>query len=170
MVVSIHSARVIPLSIALLLPACSAPSGEFPSLERRPFETETPVAEPAAPARPVKLSGALAAKVEAIMSKHGVANANFTKALPAMQRTAAGAAGRSPGSEAWVNAHLVLSRLDKSRADSVVALGELDGLIADQIDGDSDYVGLLVEEQEQIARDVAAQRSEIDRLSRLIGE
>ena len=87
-----------------------------------------------------------------------------------MRNIAGKAAGTSPGSEAWVNAHMELSRLDKTRADSVAALGEMDGLIADQIQGDSAYVALLVDAQQSIATEVAAQRSEIDRLSRQIGE
>lgn len=81
-----------------------------------------------------------------------------------------GAAGSKPGTETWVNAHMELSRLDKMRADSVAALGELDTLIAEQIDGDSAYVTLLVEYQQEVATDVVAQRTEIDRMSNQIGE
>ena len=163
-------ARLTLLCPALFLLGCSTPDGDFPSLERRPFETDTPVAEPVVPAAPVALPDALADKAGALTRRHNAANALFTKALPTMQETAAGAAGRAPGSEIWVNAHLQLSRLDKSRADSVAALGEFDGLIADQIDGDSGYVALLVRIQEGIAADVGAQEAEIERMSKLIGE
>ena len=87
-----------------------------------------------------------------------------------MRTIAAKAAGTAPGSESWVNAHLELSRLDQARADSVAALGEMDKLIADQIEGDSAYVALLVEAQQGIATDVAAQRAAIDAMSAQIGE
>ena len=87
-----------------------------------------------------------------------------------MQKLAANAAGSAAGSESWVNAHMQLSRLDKIRADSVAALGQLDTLIADEIDADSAYVTLLVEYQQNITNDVAAQRAEIDRMSNQIGE
>lgn len=157
------------MAALLLLPACSASDGRFPSLERRPFETQTPVATPA-PAAPAALPEALASKVQALIARHQSANTSFIAGLLAMHVTAAGAAGSPPGSESWVNAHLQLSRLDKTRADSVAALGELDGLIAEQIDGDSVYVSLLVEYQQQVATEVAAQRGEIDGMSRQIGE
>ena len=170
MAVSYHRAILVPLCMALLLPGCSTPDGDFPSLERRPFETETPVAEPVAPAAPTVLPAALADKVSTLTNRHQAASASFAKALPNVQRIAAGAASRSAGSEAWVNAHLLLSRLDKMRFDSVAALGEFDGLIGDHIDGDSGYVALLVEAQEKIAAEVAAQKAEIERMSRLIGE
>ena len=170
MAVSYHRALLVPIGLALLLPGCSTPAGDFPSLERRPFETKTPVAEPVAPATPTVLPAPLADKVRAINKRHQAASANFSKALPATQRTAAGAAGRSAGSEVWVNAHLQLSRLDKLRFDSVAALGELDELIADQIDSDSAYVELLLEAQKDIAAEIAAQKSEVERMSQLIGE
>ena len=153
----------------LLLSACSGPEGQFPSLERRPYETDAPVPAPP-PAAPAALPDTLASKVKSIINRHETANASFTKGLPSVRGTAAKAAGTAPGSESWVNAHLQLSRLDKSRADSVAALGELDTLIADQVEGDSEYVTLLVAIQQDIATDVAKQRDEIDRMSRQIGE
>ena len=170
MAVSYHRVLLVPMCMALFLTGCSTPEGDFPSLERRPFETETPVAEPVAPVAPTVLPAALAKQVSALINRHETASASFAKALPNVQRISAGAAGRSAGSEAWVNAHLQLSRLDKMRFDSVAALGEFDGLIGDQIDSNSGYVALLVEAQEKIASEVAAQKAEIERMSRLIGE
>ena len=87
-----------------------------------------------------------------------------------MQTIAAKASGSAPGNENWVNAHLMLSRLDKTRADSVAALGAFDGLISEQADGDSVYIVLLSGYQQDIADDVAAQTTQIDRMSRQIGE
>lgn len=170
MAVSYHRALLGPIGLALLLPGCSTPADVFPSLERRPFETGTPVAEPVALVVPTVLPTALADRVSALTKRHEAARASFAKALPNVQRIAAGAAGRAAGSEAWVNAHLVLSRLDKVRFDSVSALGEFDKLIGEQIDGDSGYVALLTTAQEKLAGEVADQKAEIERLSRLIGE
>lgn len=170
MTVSYHHALSLPICLALLLAGCSTPSGDFPSLERRPFETVAPLVEPVTPAPPTALPKALANKVSALTVRHQTSSASFAKALPNVQRISAGAAGRAAGSEAWVNAHLQLSRLDKARFDSVAALGEFDELIADQIDSDSGFVALLLEAQEKIASEVAAQKAEIERMSRLIGE
>ncbi len=167
-----HTSTLTSLGFLLALTACSAPSGQFPSLERRPFETQAPPTETLtpAPAAPTALPAALAVKASALAARHKAANASFAESLATMRGTAANAAGAAPGSESWVNAHLQLSRVDKARADSVAALGELDALIAEQIDGDSAYVTLLTGIQQNIAVEVAAQRAEIDRMSRQIGE
>jgi hypothetical protein len=170
MVIPYQTRDLIPFCMIAALAGCSTPEGNFPSLERRAFETDTPIIEPVAPSAPTELPAVLADKVSAITRKHQAASATFAKALPTIQRTASSAAGGAPGSEAWVNAHLQLSRVDRLRFDSVAALSELDELIADQINGDSRYVVLLVGAQELIAKDVADQKAEIERMSRLIGE
>ena len=87
-----------------------------------------------------------------------------------MQSVASSAAGSSPGSESWVNAHVQLSRLDKKRADSVAVVREFDSLISDAGALDSAFVVLLTAAQKPVVDDVAAQNDEINRLSRLIGE
>lgn len=167
-----RASLAIGLGLTVLLSGCGLPEGSFPTLERRPYEVDGPNMAPVAaqPAAPLALPPSLAAKVDALGKRHAAADASFQSGLPGMRNIAGKAAGTSPGSEAWVNAHMELSRLDKTRADSVAALGEMDGLIADQIQGDSAYVALLVDAQQSIATEVAAQRSEIDRLSRQIGE
>jgi ABC-type transporter Mla subunit MlaD len=155
----------------ILLSACGAADGEFPSLERRPYESNSPIAAPEiAVAAPVTLPTALAANVDDLGRRHVAAQAIFAKDLQSVQSVASRAAGSSPGSESWVNAHLLLSRLDKARGDSVAVVREFDTLISAQADADSDFVQLLTEAQKPVADDVAAQNAEIERLSRLIGE
>ena len=155
----------------ILLSACGTADGEFPSLERRPYESKNPIPAPeiAAPA-PVTLPTGLAANVDDLGRRHIAAQAIFAKDLPSVRSAAAKAAGSSPGSELWVNAHLQLSRLDKARGDSVAVVREFDTLISAQADADSDFVPLLTDAQRPVADDVAAQNAEIDHLSRLIGE
>lgn len=172
MAVLLKPFHLIPLCAVAILSACATPEGDFPSLERRPFETDgTDLgAEPAAPAAPTELTPGLTEKVKALTASHRMANDAFNRALPRVQGIAQRAAGSAQGSEAWVNAHLELSRLDHSRSASVAALGELDELIAAQADADSDYVPLLTAYQEPMANEVVAQRSEVERLSQLIGE
>lgn len=154
-----------------LLAACSSTGEEFPSLERRPYESNNPVVAPEVPApAPVSLTAELSAKVNALAVRHRTAQADFAKTLPSVQAVASKAAGSPIGSESWVNAHLQLSRLDKLRTDSVAVVREFDSLIADQGAGDPAMVPLLTEAQKPVADDVAAQNDEINRLSRLIGE
>ena len=162
---------VSALLLLLILAACGAPDVRFPSLERRTYETDAPIAAPAeSAAAPSVLSAESQTKADALLTRHRAAHGDYLRGLPAVQSTASRAAGTSPGSEAWVNAHVMLSRLDKLRSDSVAALRDFDGLIADAGADDAGVAALLTEAQRPVAEDVAEQNAEIARLSRLIGE
>ena len=161
------------ISLLLLgtLAACASTEGQFPSLERRAYETSAPIAPPAeSPAAPSVLSAELATKVDALLARHSAAQASYQRTLPSVQSTASRASGTAIGSEAWVNAHVVLSRLDKARSDSVGVLRGFDALIADARARDAGLAALVTEAQRPVADDLAAQNAEIARLSRLIGE
>lgn len=166
----------ILILLPLIVTACAAPQGEFPSLLRRPYETNAPITAtlPPDPNIGAVLPSDLAAKANALTARHRVAANAYRDLLPAVTAAARGASGTSVGSEAWVSAHLQVSRLDKARADSKAALAEFDRLITAQLDADSqsngqDISALLIEYQAVIAADSAAQDSEIDRLSSIIG-
>lgn len=160
-----------PVLVVLLLSACSTTEGQFPSLERRPYESNAPISAPeAVPAAPTELPAQLQAKVDALTRRHGAAQADYQRKLPAVQALASRASGSAPGTESWVNAHLELSRLDDSRADSVAVVREFDSLIADQGKMDSSLVPLLSNAQQPVVDMIAGQNAEINRLSRLIGE
>lgn len=160
--------RLTPL---ILLASCGSMEGQFPSLERRAYEDNDPITPPVtAPAAPVSMSVELKAQVNALLSRHQAAQAAYTGRLDAVRSVASRAAGSAAGSEGWVNAHVLLSRLDKMRDDSVAAVRAFDTLIADAGTGDSGLVALLIDAQKPVADDVAAQNEEIQRLSRLIGE
>ena len=163
--------RLTGLCSLVLLSACAADEGQFPSLERRPYESKGPIIAPEQPApAPAVLPAELAAKVSALTNRHKAAQAVFAKDFPATQSVASKAAGSTPGSETWVNAHLQLSRLDKARADSVAVVREFDAMISAEADGDSTWVPLLTDAQKPVAADVAGQNAEIERLAQLIGE
>ena len=160
--------RLTPL---ILLASCGSIEGRFPSLERRSYENVDAITAPITPpAAPVSMPVELKAQVDALLLRHQVAHAAYLGHLDAVRAVASRAAGSAPGSEAWVNAHVVLSRLDKMRDDSVAAVRAFDGLIADASAGDSGLVALLTDAQKPVADDVAVQNDEIRRLSRLIGE
>lgn len=169
-----------PASIALvallLLAACSTPTGNFPSLEKRDYESDDPIAEPEE--LPVEiasaLSPALKVKADALLVRYRSGQAAFDSGLPEIRRIAASAAGSKPGTETWVNAHLKLSRLDKARAESVAALSAIDDLVSETEDLDLKsgpaQAPLLVPIQREIATGVSVQNQIIDQLSRQIGE
>jgi hypothetical protein len=160
--------RLMPL---ILLASCGSIDGQFPSLERRAYENNDAITVPITPpAAPVSLPVELKAQVDALLARHKIAHAAYLERLDAVRAVAARAAGSAPGTEAWVNAHVTLSRLDKIRDDSVAAVRAFDGLIADANAGDSGLAALLTDAQKPVLDDVAVQNDEIRRLSRLIGE
>lgn len=160
-----------PLLLLLILSACGTKEGGFPSLERRSYEADASIFAPTESAAALSvLPGEFAAKSDALQARHRTAHAGYMGALAAAQAIASQAAGSSPGSEAWVNAHLMLSRLDKTRADSVAAVRDFDGLIADAGARDAGIAVLLTEVQRPVIEDVARQNAEIARLSNVIGE
>lgn len=160
--------RLMPL---ILLASCGSIDGQFPSLERRAYENNDAITAPITPpAAPLSMSVELRAQVDALLSRHKIAHAAYLERLDAVRSVAARAAGSAPGSEAWVNAHVILSRLDKIRDDSVAAVRAFDSLVADANAGDSGLAALLTDAQKPVVDDVAVQNDEIRRLSRLIGE
>lgn len=170
-----HALILAPI-FATCLSACSAPDGEFPSLNKRPFETQKPVED--IDKQPLLISETLpksiSAKLASLQSRHEAAANAYAKLLPAARQSAQTAAGLKAGSENWVSAHVKLSRLDKARADSVSALAEIDKMITTQLETNSDaqtpsFVHLLIPTQTAMANAVAAQNIEIRKLSLLIG-
>jgi hypothetical protein len=160
--------RLMPL---ILLASCGSIDGQFPSLERRAYENNDAITAPITPpAAPVSMSVELKAQVDALLARHQIAHAAYLERLDAVRSVAARAAGSAPGTEGWVNVHVILSRLDKIRDDSVAVVRAFDGLIADANAGDSGLAALLTDAQKPVVDDVAAQNDEIRRLSRLIGE
>ncbi len=167
--------------LATSLSACTATKGEFPSLQKRPFEgaaLEQPT-EITTNSLAETLPAPLAAKIASIQARHNASASAYADLLPAARNAARAAAGSGAGNENWVAAHVTLGRLDKSRADSVAALAELDALVISQEDIEfrgGEFKGsvpsvlhLLTPVQAKIAEAVASQNSEISRLSLLIG-
>ena len=171
-------ARILPLVLmAAALAGCSSVEGEFPSLERRPFEQAAPVVAPTLPPTPVasSLPAAMDASVRALQARHDKASAAFDAMLPAVRVTANAASSSPTGSEAWVGAQLMVSRLDKARSDAVAAVAEMDGLLLVQQETESQGATILLSPLLKPALDKMVQRTarqnqEIDRLSRMIGQ
>lgn len=160
--------------LALLVSGCASDKGDFPSLSKRPYETDDPLGEVAeAPAPPVAttLPADLQQKLDALLARGRAASAAYEAAIPDAHIAARGASGSAVGSETWVNAHMILSRADGARADGVAALGELDKLIAQQTaDGaDAGIISLLSKPEEILAKQIDAQNDEVERIAAMIG-
>lgn len=170
--------NLLCLAVVLsLLGACSTPEGDFPSLAKRPYESDDPIAEPVDTGAQIatSLPAALASQVAALEARHRTAQAAYEKMLPAVQGVVSRSAGAAVGSEGWADANVQLSRLDYARADSVKVVGEMDELVtqqrnSDSLSGDPQTAPLLEARQQAIASDVEKQDAEINRLSAMLSE
>jgi hypothetical protein len=164
------------LLVTAMLPACTSTQDLFPTLEKRPFETATTEnILPVAPRETAnRLPSELAEKVTAIDTLFNSALSNYAALLPEARRVAAGAAGSAMGSENWVNAQLIVSRLDGARADAALAQSQIDQIMTQQLDAESRSQDpllspLIAPLQQRIAKAVVAQNEELERLARQIG-
>lgn len=161
---------------ALLLAGCAA-RGDFPSLAPRAVEGElSPAAggrcevaslDPLlAPAAPIGDNPMLAASLAELVERARKGEREFAELLPTARRAAA-RAGRS-GSEPWIEAQQLVSRLESERSPTVDALAELDALgIArseDRGTSPADRERVLAALQ-QVRALALAQRAELDRLT-----
>jgi hypothetical protein len=172
-----NRASLLSVLLVIALSGCKAVEGDFPSLAKRPFESTNPNAPPlVVPETPIaeSLPADMALVVANLVQRHQKAQDQYVGMLAAVQGQAARAAGSAMGSEAWINAHLAVSRLDSARADSVAALAEMDALIEKQIereesDNSPRLIALLEPKQRLLIAAVAEQSSELDRLAKQIG-
>ncbi len=172
---------LLPLSLSLLcLSGCSTAEGAFPSLAKRPFETESaaqgisPQSSKAGAQIADSLPEGLQIRVDGLISRASQAQAAFDSALPGVRRIAASASGATQGGEKWVTAHMEVSRLDAVRANGASALAELDAMIAlasdDESKGAEILVSpLLIEARQWLAAQVDSQDEILDQLARQIG-
>lgn len=141
-----------------------APEGTFPSLAMRPEERLVTVGEPRRPRTDPASDPALRGQASALLAQGRAGMREFEANEAAAERAARNSGAR--GSESWVGAQLLLSRLEEARAATMTALAELDRLStarADQATNSSDYVFVqeAVAELEQIG---ANQQTRLDRL------
>ena len=123
------------LSASLLLAACASP-GDYPSLARRDAERFPQTAEPVArrPAGPVPAQSvagpALRAQLHGLEERARTAHARFLRERSRAIALVAAGAGAARGSESWSVATIALSGLESARSDTMVALADLDSLLA----------------------------------------
>ncbi len=163
---------MLPLCVTplLLLAGCATTDGDFPSLSKRPYENTETISERPAP-EPIIMSAELDAQSNAMLAKARGGQAAFEASLPTARNSANAARGSAVGSEIWISAHVALSRLDKARADTVAALGEIDRMIATEREKGSsvNIISILAERQASIAQLSDAQTDQIETLTRIIG-
>lgn len=161
----------------LLLSACSTAQGDFPSLAKRPFESKVPVSAPerTLPETAVALPPQLADQINGLENRARQADAKFTANLPAAQAAVQAATSAAIGSEAWIKAHMLLSRLDAGRGEGVSALAELDTILAQEGAREQGRAATLLTPlikavHARVAERIEFQNQTIDRLSRQVGQ
>jgi hypothetical protein len=112
------------LCASLLLSAC-VDQGSFPSLAKRPFETNSAAVAAPAPALPQLVSDpALLVRAGAAVARARAGVSGFEAVLPAARSSVGQGAAR--GSDSWINAQLQLSRLERTLEPANAALSDLD--------------------------------------------
>ncbi|NCN84961.1 MAG: hypothetical protein GW808_02570 [Sphingomonadales bacterium] len=154
--------------ITVPLSGCVMQEGDFPSLQKRPYETEPTITEPAAPAPLLApLPAAVQNKLDTAVAQSQAAHDEFLESLPSAKSRVAAARGSAPSSESWVVAHMALAALEIERSPSVEALADIDTLYRDQLEREalediSGGIAAITVQRDAVEEQVARQQAEID--------
>lgn len=161
-------ARSVFFSLPVLLIAgCGSNAGEFPSLAKRPIESqgETATAAPSPSAPGPSIGSAAQRRIETAIGLGESSEVSFNIALAAAQTAVESAKGAAFGSESWINAQMVLSALEQTQGPLKSAIADLDEearLFAES--GGSG--GLIVTAQARLAAIDARQSAIVEELTR----
>ncbi len=175
---------LLPMAAPALLTACAS-QGDFPSLAPRAVERELsgapaphclpagtaagPASAPAPAPAPLPSDPAVGGRTAALLEQARRGQRAFSELLPQARASArrAGAAGSEP----WIAAQQLISRLEAARAPTVDALAELDALSAarseDAATAPQEAASVLAA-AEEVRRLADAQRTELDRLNGML--
>ena len=112
----------------LLLSACAAPGGPYPSLQPRPTEAIDPRVPVVRPMNDRPVTPALAERLRGLVERARSGSSAFDAAASAAERMAAGAGTKQ--SEAWIAAQEALSGAIGAREPVVQALADIDEIAA----------------------------------------
>lgn len=154
--------------ITVSLSGCAMQEGDFPSLQKRPYEIEPVIDEPTAPAPVLSpLPTEVQNKLDAAVTRSQAAHDQFLADLPATKNRVDAARGAAQSSESWVVAHMTLAALEIVRSPSVEALADIDALFRDQLEREtlediSGGITAITAQREAVKEQVALQQAEID--------
>ena len=123
--------RSAALLIILLLGACAAPGGPYPSLQPRAAERIDPRVPVERPVNDRPVTPALAARLAELIAQAYGGEAAFEPAAAEAERLAANAG--APQSEGWTVAQQALSAAIEARGPTASALGDVDALGANAL-------------------------------------
>lgn len=108
----------------LLVTACSAPGGPYPSLQPRAAEAIDPRVPVVRPMNDRPASAGLEARLAALLEQARTGDAKFGSAVSQAERLAASAG--APRSESWIAAQEALTAAIAARKETATALGDID--------------------------------------------
>ena len=120
--------RTAPLVSIILLGACSAPSGPYPSLQPRAAEAIDPRVPIVRPINERPVSASLESRLAALVGQAHSADAAFDAAASNAERLASSAGAAQ--SESWIAAQEALTAAIAARRPTATALGDIDNLAA----------------------------------------
>lgn len=119
------------LLTVLVLSACSAPGGPYPSLQPRAAEAIDPRLQPVRPINDRPVTPALASQLASLVDQARSGETAFETAMADAERLA-GSAG-SPESEGWISAQEALSAAIAARRPTALAEADIDALGANAL-------------------------------------
>lgn len=129
----------VVLLLLVILPACAARDGGFPSLALRDAERKGGVQPPStdrlALVDTAPPSAEVRAQIAAQVAQARAAHARFLAALPAARRTVSAGGSGSVDTDAYAAAQIALGDLQAISSETAFALGDLDTLLAARSNG-----------------------------------
>lgn len=142
--------------------------GDFPSLQKRPYEDQ-PVMDAPAAAIPAlsSLPADIRARLDAALAQSRATHDRFQVRLPNVKSRVDAARGAAESSESWVVAHMELAVLEIERSPSVEALADIDALYREQLEreaaeGQSGGATIIAGQREAVEAQVDRQQAEIN--------
>jgi hypothetical protein len=154
--------------ITVTLSGCAMQQGDFPSLQKRPYEDE-PVMDAPATALPVlsSLPAELRIRLDAAVAQSQTAHDQYQSRLPSVKSRVEAARGAAVSSESWVVAHMEMAALEIERSPSVEALADIDAVYREQLEretaeGQSGGATIIARQRDSVQAQVDRQQAEID--------
>ncbi len=156
--------RASILPAFLVVTACAAPQGDYPSLLPRPIE-KISLAEPVRPMPVATPDAALDARIATLAAAVASANGKFEAAVARARPAIRTGAGKAEGSEAWLGGQVALAQLDVARTDIDSPLADLERLAIDRAAAGQPPYPALDAAVQRATQTATAQRATIAELS-----
>lgn len=126
---------IAALAAFALIGGCASDQKNYPSLARRPAERIANDPAQAMPTTaplpaPIPAPAQLAARLDTLVADARAAHERFRTRQARAEQLVAAASGAAVASESWAVATVALADLESARSDAMVALADLDALLA----------------------------------------